>query len=197
MVSYGSREAAIVDALSSSTNYLVDVYVVDKQRNPFNLKKAVEHVVVPDLNVGEICKFVSKRKEKLDFVIVGPEKPIIDGLRDLIEKEIGIPTICPTKNFALEGSKAAQRQLLEKTLPGANPRFKIFDPQQYNNLDVLKKDLIAWLDELDNQVAVKPDKPAAGKGVGVWGDHFTTREDLLKHFFENLKYGKVIVEEKI
>ncbi|RLE49354.1 MAG: hypothetical protein DRJ31_05210 [Candidatus Methanomethylicota archaeon] len=197
VVSYGAREAAMVDALSKSTNYLIDIYVVDKQRNPFNIKKSVEHVVIPDLNVNEICKFVNKRRDKLNFVVVGPEKPIIEGLRDLVEKETGVPVICPTKRYALEGSKAEQRLLLQKILPEANPRFKIFDQSLYENLDALKRELVNWLDELNNQVAVKPDKPAAGKGVGVWGDHFTTREDLLKHFFENLKYGKVIVEEKV
>lgn len=44
---------------------------------------------------------------------------------------------------------------------------------------------------------VKPDMPAAGKGVGVWGDHFTSREQLLEHFLANFQHGAVIVEEKI
>jgi phosphoribosylamine-glycine ligase len=53
------------------------------------------------------------------------------------------------------------------------------------------------LDELDNQAVVKPDKPALGKGVGVWGDHFATREQLFEHFMSNFQYGSVIIEEKI
>ena len=44
---------------------------------------------------------------------------------------------------------------------------------------------------------VKPDKPALGKGVGVWGDHFATREQLFEHFMSNFQYGSVIIEEKI
>ena len=44
---------------------------------------------------------------------------------------------------------------------------------------------------------VKPDKPALGKGVGVWGDHFANREELFEHFMSNFKYGTVIIEEKI
>ena len=54
-----------------------------------------------------------------------------------------------------------------------------------------------WLDELDNQAVVKPDKPALGKGVGVWGDHFANREQLFDHFMSNFKYGSVLIEEKI
>ena len=54
-----------------------------------------------------------------------------------------------------------------------------------------------WLDELDNQAVVKPDKPALGKGVGVWGDHFANREQLWEHFMSNFKYSSVIIEEKV
>jgi phosphoribosylamine--glycine ligase len=44
---------------------------------------------------------------------------------------------------------------------------------------------------------VKPDKPAAGKGVGVWGDHFSSREQLFDHFVANYEQGPVIIEEKV
>jgi len=197
VVSYGARAAAMVDALTRSQNYKVEVYVVDKQKNPFNLEKATEHVVVPDLNVHDICKFAKKHEAEIDFGLVGPEKPIINGVRDLIEKETGIPVICPTKQYAIEGSKVAQRNLFQKVVPEVNPRFKVFDPREYASTEDLKRELYAWLDELKNQVAVKPDVPAAGKGVGVWGDHFNTREELLEHFFANLEHGRVIVEEKV
>ena len=51
VVSYGSREAAIVDALACSRDYETRILVVDKQRNPFNIERAFRHVVLPDLNV--------------------------------------------------------------------------------------------------------------------------------------------------
>jgi len=197
IVSYGSREAAMVDAFCRSREYFVDLYIADKQRNPFNARRAREHVVIPSLNVGEIYKFAKKYCDKIDFGIVGPEKPVIDGLRDLTEEETGIPLICPTKKYAIEGSKVAQRQLFREVVPEVNPRFRVFDPKDYENLSEVKKALYEWLDELDNRVAVKPDAPAAGKGVGVWGDHFNTREQLFEHFLANLKEGPVIVEEKI
>jgi phosphoribosylamine--glycine ligase len=47
------------------------------------------------------------------------------------------------------------------------------------------------------RAVIKPDKPTAGKGVGVWGDHFVTREQLFEHFMSNFQYGSVIIEEKI
>jgi phosphoribosylamine--glycine ligase len=196
LVSYGAREIAMADALLRSKKYQVELYIADKQCNPFNAERATKHKVIPSLDIEEICKFAEENKEKLDFVMVGSEKPIIEGIRDLIEKKIGIPVICPTKEYAIEESKIAQRILFEEIAPEANPRFKIFDPANYKGKDV-RSEVYKWLDELDNQAVVKPDKPALGKGVGVWGDHFTNREQLFEHFMSNFKYGSVILEEKI
>jgi len=197
VVCYGSRGVAMVDAFRRSENYDAEIYVADKQRNPFNAEEAEKHVVVPDLDGEKICSFAKKYEEQIDFGIVGPEKPIINGIRDVIEAETNIPIICPTREYAIEGSKVAQRHLFEEVVPEANPRFKIFHPKNYSSLDEAKKDVYSWLDKLENQVAVKPDSPAAGKGVGVWGDHFNTRQQLLEHFISNYEHGPVVVEEKI
>ncbi|MEM2321239.1 MAG: hypothetical protein QXS79_05100 [Candidatus Bathyarchaeia archaeon] len=197
VVSYGSREAAMVDAFVRSREYKVDLYIADRQRNPFNLRRAKEHAVIPDLNINAIYKFAERHRGEIDFGIVGPEKPIIEGIRDLIEGRLGIPMICPTKEYSLERSKVLQRILFQEVVPEANPRFKVFDPKDYSSTEEVKRDLYRWLDELGDRVAVKPDAPAAGKGVGVWGDHFNTREELLEHFLANFKVGPVIVEEKI
>jgi phosphoribosylamine--glycine ligase len=197
VVSYGAREVAMVDAFTRSQNYNVKIYVADKQRNPFNIKKATKHAVIPDLNVEQICKFAEVNKSEIDFGIVGPEKPIIEGIRDIIEKRTGIPIICPTKEYAIEASKVQQRLLLQQIVPEANPRFKIFNPKDYKSQAEVKKAVYKWLDELENQAVVKPDLPATGKGVGVWDDHFTNREQLFDHFLANFQQGTVIIEEKI
>ncbi len=197
VVSYGSREVAMIDAFARSQSYLVEIYVADKQRNPFNVKKASKHVVIPDLDVREICKFAEANKDKIDFGIVGPEKPIIEGIRDLVEEQTDIPIICPTKKHAIEASKVQQRLLFQEIVPEANPRFKIFNPKNYKNQEEVKKTVYKWLDELENRAVVKPDRPAAGKGVGVWEDHFTTREQLFEHFMANFQHGPVVIEEKI
>ncbi|MEM4703492.1 MAG: hypothetical protein QXJ02_00260 [Candidatus Bathyarchaeia archaeon] len=197
VVSYGAREAAMIDAFARSGNYNVQLYVVDKQRNPFNVKAAAKHVVISDLNVNEIAKCARNNREHLDFGIVGPEKPIIEGVRDLVEEQASIPMICPTKEYAIEESKVRQRRLFEKILPQVNPRFKIFDPKEYSSIANVRKEVYKWLDELNNQAVVKPDKPATGKGVGVWGDHFSSREELFEHFVSSFQQGLVIIEEKV
>jgi phosphoribosylamine--glycine ligase len=197
IVSYGARETAMVDAFARSSNHNVKLYIADKQRNPFNKDKAAEHAVIPDLNVEEICKFAEANKDRIDFAVVGPEKPIIAGLRDLIEKRTGIPVICPKQQYAIEASKVQQRLLFQEIVPEANPRFKIFDPKDYKGTEDVKKAVYSWLDQLENRAVVKPDKPTAGKGVGVWKDHFTTREQLFEHFMSNFQYSAVIIEEKV
>ncbi|MDR1993727.1 MAG: hypothetical protein LBQ98_09635 [Nitrososphaerota archaeon] len=197
LVSYGAREVAMADTLLRSPNHKVELYVADKQCNPFNAKHATKHVVIPSLNIDEICKFTMANKDVLDFVLVGSENPIINGIRDLIEAKTGVPVICPKKAYAIEESKVAQRILFEEIAPEANPRFQVFDPAKYPTKADVKDAVYKWLDELDNHVVVKPDKPALGKGVGVWGDHFITREQLFEHFLSIFEYSSVVIEEKL
>jgi phosphoribosylamine--glycine ligase len=197
VVTYGSRGAALIDAFRRSDAYEVELYVADRNRNPFNVAAATAHAVIPDLNVAQISRFTEKYAAAIDFGIVGPEKPIINGVRDTIERRTGIPMICPTQRYALEGSKAAQRHLFQDVAPAVNPRFRIFNPTAYATTAQVKAALWAWLDELADQCAVKPAGITAGKGVGVWGDHFTDRARLYDHFLANYAHGPVIVEEKV
>jgi phosphoribosylamine--glycine ligase len=197
VVSYGSRAASIIDAFLRSEEYSPKIFVADKQKNPFNVKVAEKHTVISDLDIKEIAKFAKKYADQIDFGIIGPEKPIIAGVRDLVEKETNIPIICPTKKYALEVSKIAQRELFQKVAPEVNPRFKVFDKKDYKSTNDVKKSVYSWLDEQTTQVAVKPDTATAGKGVGVWGDHFNSREEVFEHFMSNYEHGPVIIEEKV
>ncbi|MFQ5886129.1 MAG: hypothetical protein ACE5II_02720 [Anaerolineae bacterium] len=195
LISYGSRASAIADALTRSNNYEVEIYDADKQRNPFILERSRDYTL--GIDGDGIVEFAKKHQGDIDFGIVGPEGPIIGGIRDRVEDETGIPVICPLKRYAIEGSKVEQRLLMQKCCPEANPRFEVFDPANDGGAEEVKGKLWDCLDEYDNRVAVKPDMPATGKGVGVWGDHFNDREEVFDHFLSIYKHGKVIVEEKI
>ena len=154
VISYGSRAAAMIDAFVRSEEYAPKFYVVDKQRNPFNVKHAEKHVVISDFSLEKITRFAKKYRDQIDFGIVGPEKPIIAGVRDMVEKKTGIQMICPTKQYAIEASKIAQRQLFQKVAPEVNPEFKVFDPKDYSSTAQVQKSVYAWLMELNNEVAV-------------------------------------------
>ncbi|KAF5428938.1 phosphoribosylamine--glycine ligase, partial [Candidatus Methanophagaceae archaeon] len=197
VISYGSRAAAMIDALSRSEEYKVRFYIADKQSNPFNVKHAAKHVVIPDLDIATICDFVKANKAEIDFGICGPEQPIIGGVRDVIERETGVAMICPTKSYAIEESKVAQRILLDECCADANPKFKVFPRAEYASVGDVKSAVWQFLDEIGDEVAVKPDTPAAGKGVGVWGDHFTSRALLFEHFMSVFESTDVLIEEKV
>jgi len=201
LISYGSREACIAEALAKS-NEKVRLFIADKQKNPFNVKIAEktggEHIVIPDLSVESIVNFAKKHADRIDFGILGPEGPGLKGLRDKIEAETNIKMICPILRFFIERSKVEQRHVIQRVCPKANPKFKVFSPADYRSLMEVKKDVFDWLDTIGDAVAVKPDAPATGKGVGVWGDHFKSREEMFEKFFlPNFEKGSVIIEEKL
>ena len=196
VVSYGSRDASMVDALVRSS-YDVELYIADKQENPFNQDRAKEHAVIPDLSAERIADFAGKHKSSIEFGLVGSEAPIIDGVADKVMEKAGVQMICPTKEFAIEESKLWQRLLLDECCPGANPRYKVFDPSKDGPYSSVEPTVVDYFGELESQVVVKPDKPGFGKGVGVWGDHFDTQADFLDYFKSNYESGATIIEEKI
>lgn len=197
---YGARGTAINDTLFNSKEYEVELYIVDKQANPHNQWLADESggrfIVDPDLSNEMITKFARANKDKIDFALCPNEGPIIRGIRNILEWELEIPTICPTKEYALEGSKVRQRQLLKEVAPEANPAFRIFDPADYKHTDDLYKDVEEWIVELGGptECVIKPDKPGFGKGVGVGREHFSTVEEA-KGWID-LK-GKTIIEQHL
>ncbi len=200
IVAYGAREVAMADAFLRSGKYDVRLYIADKQRNPFNMEFATQHVVVPkgDLsNVNAMVDFFGSYKDKINFIIPGSEAPIIAGLRNVVEEKLGIPVICPTKEYAIEASKVRQRLLTQEVAPEINPKFRVWYPDSSRPIHQVKDEVYKWLDELKCQVAVKPDKPGFGKGVGVSGDHFNSSEEVWEHFRNLYDGGAVIIEEKI
>lgn len=126
VVIYGSRGSAIADTLRRSNEHDVELYIADKNNNPFNRSMAKKHVVIPDLNVNDIADFVGENKDSIDFVFPGSEGPIIDGLHDIVYDRHEIPVLCPTKAYAIENSKVAQRELIGNVCPDANPRYRVF-----------------------------------------------------------------------
>ncbi|MBS3782438.1 MAG: hypothetical protein KGY66_05690, partial [Candidatus Thermoplasmatota archaeon] len=145
VVSYGARAATMVDLFERS-EHDVDLYIVDKQRNPFNVERAEGHIVDSTLSVDNIVDFADKHKENIDFGIVGPEDPIIKGVRDEVEKKTSIPMICPTAEFAIEKSKVRQRRLMEEVAPDMNPEFKVFDPEDFSSKSDVKEAVFDYLD---------------------------------------------------
>jgi len=191
VVSYGSRGAALADGFERGGAKL---YIASKQANPMNIAIAErtggKHIVANLSDVDGLSDFFFG--SGVDFVFVGPEAPIIAGIHDRLD-ERGIPALCPTQEYALEGSKVRQRQILSRVYPDANPPFKVF------NRESEESDVKDWLKELDYHVAIKPDTPTAGKGVGVAEDHFEPTEKGAFPYFQEVLAGceRVIIEGKV
>ena len=93
--------------------------------------------------------------EKVDFVVVGPEAPLVDGLVDKLEAA-GIKAFGPSAKAAqLEGSKTFMKDILAKYgIPTA--AYETFDEPDAAKQYIIKQ---------DGAVVVKADGLAAGKGV--------------------------------
>ena len=109
-----------------------------------------------DLNNFETIKnFVIEKK--IDLVVIGPEKPLVDGLVDYLEK-FGINVFGPNKIASqLEGSKIFTKELCQKyNIPTA--KFGIFE-----NRDRAKN----FLKKTNYPIVIKADNLASGKGVYI------------------------------
>lgn len=97
------------------------------------------------------------RSEEIDFVVVGPEAPLVAGLVDRLE-EAGLPAFGPNEKAAiLEGSKAFTKDFCKRhDIPtAAYQRFAEAEAAE------------AYIRSLGAPIVIKADGLAAGKGAVV------------------------------
>ena len=196
IVSKCLSSSAMVDTLLRSERYRPELYIVEKQVNPFNRSKAREHAVVPDLSLKEVVRFAGKFRGRIDFGLTDTEDFVIAGGRDAVEKEAGTPMVCVTKRYAVERSKADQRMLFEDIFPQANPAFEVFDPKEHPSPEDALPRFRRFASGRDG-IVIKPDAPARGAGVGVWGSDFHDEAEASSFFLNVLSKGRAVVEEKV
>ena len=125
-------------------------------------------------------------ENKIELVIVGPEKPLVDGLVDYLEK-FKIKVFGPNKLASqLEGSKIFTKKICEKyNIPSA--KFGVF-----NNIN----DANNFLKNSSHPIVVKADNLASGKGVYIC-EHAEESSKAVKEIFEGRfgKTNKVLIEE--
>ena len=184
LVGNGAREHAMAEALKKSSK-CSELFVYASAVNP-GIRDLASIYHVGDLkDMKAIQAFADENKP--DFVVVGPENPLADGVVDVL-KLIGIPVAAPTKKLSqVESSKSFTRELLKKhNIPG-DPKFKVFTSTD---------GMMGFASEL-GEIVVKADGLKGGKGVHVQGDHFETLEEGILYAKECVeKDGKVVIEEK-
>ena len=111
-----------------------------------------------DINLDDFIKLKEfVLKNKIDLIIVGPEKPLVEGIVDFFEKN-KIKIFGPNKVASqLEGSKIFTKKLCEKyNIPTAN--FGIFE-----NIEKAT----SFVDQSKLPIVIKADGLASGKGVFI------------------------------
>ena len=186
LIGHGAREHVIAETLKKNPE--AELFSYMKSKNPGIVQLSEEIEIGNYNNFEKITNFA--KKNDIDFAFIGPEDPLNEGIVDSLQKE-GIQSIGPNKKLAqLETSKSFTRNLLQKYHIESNPKFKIFNRANFNEIQ-------NFLKEIEN-VVVKPDGLTGGKGVKVQGDHFTTKEEALRYCQEVLKtHPAVVVEEKL
>lgn len=184
IIGSGGREHALAFAISKSKK-LEKLFLIPG--NPGTANLGINIPINPDDHdkISEFCL-----TEKIDLIVIGPEKPLIDGLSDLLVKN-GLSVFGPSRSAArIEGEKSFAKDLMKRfNIPTAS--YQIFAKEDYNQA-------INYLTRMTYPAVIKADGIAAGKGVVIAGNYdeaFLALNDC----FINSSFGtagdKVVIEE--
>ena len=184
VVGGGGREHALVWKLAQSPR-VEKIYCAPG--NP-GIAESAECVDIPADNIRALCGFA--REHEIDLTVVGPEKPLTEGIVDYFRAE-GLKIFGPLQEAAqLEGSKTFAKEMMKKyKIPTAD--FAVFSSAT---------EARAYVEKKGTGIVVKADGLAAGKGVVV----AETAEEALKAIDEIMQkrvFGdagnQVVLEERL
>ena len=180
IIGSGGREHAITHSIKSSKN-VENIYCIPGNAGTNKIAKNIE------ININNFDQIKSLIIEKsIDFLIIGPEKPLVDGLVDYL-KDTKVKIFGPNKAASqLEGSKIFTKNLCKKySIPTAN--FGIFQSSSQS-----KK----FLEKSNYPIVIKADGLAAGKGVYICEDK-NSADQAVDEIFDG-KFGfaeNILIEE--
>ena len=180
IIGSGGREHAICHALEKSKN-VNEMYCFPGNAGTAKIAKNISLNLA---NFDELKDFILL--EKIDLIIVGPEKPLVDGVVDFLEK-YNIKVFGPNQIASqLEGSKIFTKKICEKyKIPTAN--FGIFENKDKANI---------FIKTSSYPLVIKADGLASGKGVYICQKESEAR-DAVEEIF-NGKFGEaknLLIEE--
>lgn len=176
MLGSGGREHALAWKLSRSP-YAEKVYAIPGNGGTENnLPLALTDFLALKKELGQLG---------VDLVVVGPENPLTEGIVDFF-RDSGIRIFGPDQQAArLEGSKLYAKQFMKK-YGVATADFREFGPG-HDSLTELKKTIT----EFGEEVVIKYDGLAAGKGVFVCSNMSEVEEnlaDLFRNFGRDCRF---------
>ncbi|MDA7714951.1 phosphoribosylamine--glycine ligase [Candidatus Pelagibacter sp.] len=151
IIGSGGREHAICHSLKKSDK-VSEIYCFPGNAGTGKLAKNIK---INIKNFTLLKNFILK--QKIDLVIVGPEKPLVDGIVDFLEK-YEIKVFGPNRIASqLEGSKIFTKNICKKyKIPTA--KFGVF-----NN----KESARIFIEKSKYPLVIKADGLASGKGVYI------------------------------
>ena len=180
IIGSGGREHAICDNIKKSS--LVDkIYCFPGNAGT---EKIATNINIDTNDFGKFTDFI--KKYEIDLIIVGPEKPLVNGIVDFLENK-RIKVFGPNKiSSQLEGSKIFTKNICKKyNIPTAS--FGVF-----NNVS----QSLEFIKSCKLPVVVKADGLAAGKGVYICNS-ITESNSAISEIFGG-KFGKankILIEE--
>jgi len=151
IIGSGGREHALCETLKKSSK-ISKIYCIPGNAGTNFIAENI------DLNISDFEKirnFIIKNK--IEIVIVGPEKPLVDGIGDFLKKN-NIKVFGPNKIASqLEGSKIFTKKLCEK--------YKI-PTAKFGILESIKQS-IDFFNDCSYPIVIKADGLASGKGVYI------------------------------
>tara|TARA_B100001173_G_C16018329_1_gene560778 strand:- start:605 stop:1867 length:1263 start_codon:yes stop_codon:yes gene_type:complete len=180
IIGSGGREHAICSTIKKS-NKVKKIYCFPGNAGT---SKLADNIEIDLDNFENLKDFILDKK--IDFMIIGPEQPLVDGVVDYLEKN-NIKTFGPNKVASqLEGSKIFTKKLCEKyNIPTA--KFGVFKDINSAN---------SFIDKTKFPIVIKADGLAAGKGVYICQKKIES-EVAIKEIFEG-KFGEaknILIEE--
>ena len=177
VIGSGGREHAIVRALNRSER-VNEVFALPGN-DGMTEATLVEGIPVSEFDqIGEFCK-----EKNIEWVVVGPEDPLSEGIVDTLEDKFKLNVFGPRKKEAqMESSKSFTKHLMKKyDIPTAS--YEVFTDKEQ-----AKK----YLENGDFPVVIKKDGLAAGKGV-IIAQNLTGALNALDELMET--DGEVVIEE--
>ncbi|MHB8338200.1 MAG: phosphoribosylamine--glycine ligase [Ignavibacteriaceae bacterium] len=184
LIGSGGREHALAYKIKES-KLLEKLFILPGNTGTESLGENVSGNMNDSNFILSFCK-----KEKIDLVVIGPEKPLVEGLADLL-RESGINVFGPNKGAAeIEAYKSFAKSLMGKyNIPTA--AYVEFDSQMMNEAE-------EYISNQNYPIVIKADGLAAGKGVLICNNYQEAASALNELFVKKL-FGnagdKIIIEE--
>jgi len=180
IIGSGGREHAICDNIKKSST-VDNIYCFPGNAGT---EKIATNINIDTNDFGKFTDFI--KKYEIDLIIVGPEKPLVNGIVDFLENK-KIKVFGPNKiSSQLEGSKIFTKNICKKyNIPTAG--YGVF-----NNIS----QSLEFIKSCKLPVVVKADGLAAGKGVYICNSINETNS-AISEIFEG-KFGKakkILIEE--